>query len=327
MKTTRIAAVAAWLVMCNLAEATEPSGKLVVFHAGSLTVPMKQICDAFTKAHPRVTILREVAGSRTCARKISDLNKRCDVMASADYTVIETLLIPAHAAWCIKFAGNEMVIAYTAGSRGAKGITSKNWFDVLLADDIAFGRSDPNHDPCGYRTVLTMKLAERHYGQAGLAKRLLGKPRQFIRPKETDLLALLETHTIDYIFLYRSVAQQHKLKFVTLPDAINLKSPRFGESYRQATVRITGKKPGVFVTKRGEPMIYGVTIPKRSPNPTTAMAFVQFMLDKSHGLAILAKNGQPPVVPSPTDTYDAIPAALKPFAAKKKDRSHAGASQ
>ena len=29
---------------------------------------------------------------------------------------------------------------------------------------------------------------------------------------------LLETHTIDYIFLYRSVAQQHDLKYLLLPD-------------------------------------------------------------------------------------------------------------
>ncbi|RLB35213.1 MAG: tungstate ABC transporter substrate-binding protein WtpA, partial [Deltaproteobacteria bacterium] len=63
--------------------------KLIIFHAGSLSIPFKQISEAFVGTHPNVRVVREAAGSRTCARKISDLGRPCDVMASADYTVIE----------------------------------------------------------------------------------------------------------------------------------------------------------------------------------------------------------------------------------------------
>ncbi len=201
------------------------SSKLIIFHAGSLAVPFKQICEEFNKQHPDLQIEVEAAGSRMCARKITDLHRPCDVMASADYTVIDTLLIPEHADWNIKFASNEMVIACLADSDNTSRITQNNWPDILLQKDVAFGRSDPDADPCGYRTVLVMRLAEKFYDRIGLAEQILAKDQIYIRPKEVDLLAFLESGHLDYIFIYRSVAEQHHLEYLILPDEINLKNP------------------------------------------------------------------------------------------------------
>ena len=290
------------------------SGDLVVFHAGSLSVPFKEIAEAFEERYPSVRVLREAAGSRACARKIADLGRACDVFASADHTVIDTLLIPKHAGWTIKFASNEMAIVYREQSRASGEITSANWYEILSRDNVAFGRSDPNADPCGYRAVLTMKLAEKYYGKRGLAQGLLEKDTRYIRPKETDLIALLETGAIDYIFLYRSVAQQHGLKYVALPDEVNLKNPALAETYRSVSVEVSGKTPGTTITKRGAPMVYGVTIPKNARNPQAALAFVSFLLDKDKGMAVMAENGQPSVLPAASDTYGMIPQSLREFA-------------
>lgn len=292
------------------------SGELMVFHAGSLAVPFKEVAEAFEKEYPNVRVLREAAGSRACARKISDLDRECDVFGSADYAVIDTLLIPGHAEWNIRFAANEMVIAYTEDSRRAGEINSDNWHRILLEKNIAYGRSDPNADPCGYRTVMTSKLAAIYYGDPGLAEKLLEKDRRHIRPKETDLLALLEVGEIDYVFIYRSVARQHGLKWVELPDEINLKSPEMEEFYRQATVEISGQTPGSVITKHGAAMVYGVTIPKNARNPKAAVAFLTFLLESGKGMAIMERNGQPSLVPTFSDTYDDIPAPLKKFAIK-----------
>jgi len=297
--------------------ASEISGELVIFHAGSLSVPFKEITGAFNKEYPSVRVLREVAGSRACARKISDLGRACDVFASADYAVIESLLIPEHASWTIKFATNEMVIAYTDRSRRSEEVTRDNWYQILLEEDVAFGRSDPNSDPCGYRAVLTAKLAEKYYKVQGIAEGLLKKDLRYIRPKETDLLALLEVKAIDYVFLYRSVAKQHGLKYLTLPDEINLNKPELAEQYRTVTVEISGKTPGTLIAKRGEPMIYGATIPNNARNPAAALAFLSFLLEKDKGMTIMAKNGQASVVPAPSGTYDKIPGQLKRFAVRK----------
>ena len=290
------------------------SGNLIIFHAGSLSVPMKEITSAFKKENPDVNIQLEAAGSVECARKITELDKPCDVMASADYSIIDKLLIPNYADWNIKFACNEMAIVYSEKSKRNNEINTDNWYNILLDKNVQIGRADPNSDPCGYRAVLVSKLAEKYYKQNGLADQLLKKDKNNIRPKETDLLALLETGNIDYIFLYRSVAEQHKLKYILLPDEINLKNAEFSELYNSVSVEINGKTPSEKITQKGEPMVYGITIPKTSLNKDVAKAFVSFLLTKEKGMAILEKNGQPSVVPSSTSSFNNIPTELKSFA-------------
>ncbi len=292
----------------------EISGDLIIFHAGSLAIPFGEIIKEFNIEYPEINVIREIAGSRTSARKITDLNKECDVFASADYTVINELLIPEHADWNIKFATNEMAIVYNEKSIYADRITADNWYEILNEQDVFFARSDPNSDPCGYRTILTIKLAELFYNSPGLSDTLLNKDQQYIRPKETDLIALLEIGEIDYIFLYKSVAVQHNLNMLILPDEINLKNTNQEDYYNNASVFISGKEPGELITKVGAPMIYGVTIPKSSRNTEAAIAFVQFLLNKDKGLFILEKNGQPGIVPFISETYNNIPEPLMEFA-------------
>jgi molybdate/tungstate transport system substrate-binding protein len=292
------------------------TGALIIFHAGSLSVPIKEVSNEFKKLHPDVNILLESAGSVASARKITDLNRPCDIMASADYTVIDNMLVPKFADFNIKFVSNEMAIVYSEKSRYASQINAKNWYDILMKSDVAFGRADPNADPCGYRSVMTLQLAETYYKKPGLAKRVTDKDQQYIRPKEVDLLALLESGSIDYLFLYKSVAMQHNLKYVILPDQINLKNPAFAADYSAASVEINGKKPGEKETMKGEPMIYGITMLRDAPNKEAALAFLEFLLSMDKGMKIMEKNGQPSVIPMPTQNYSLVPDRLKKFVKK-----------
>jgi molybdate/tungstate transport system substrate-binding protein len=295
---------------------TTLSGDLVIFHAGSLSVPMKNISAAFKKVHPDVNILLESAGSVESARKITDLNKPCDIMASADYKVIDNMLIPKFTNWNIKFVSNEMCIVYSEKSRYAGKINAQNWYEILQKSDVAYGRADPNSDPCGYRSVMTIQLAEKYYKKPGLAGILTAKDQNYMRPKEVDLVAVLESESVDYIFLYKSVAIQHKLKYLELPAEINLKDPKFTDLYNTAVVPINGKEPGQKVMMKGEPMIYGVTMLTNAPNKPVALAFLQFMLSKDGGIKILEKDGQPSVIPQSNPNFDKLPAELKQFCKK-----------
>jgi len=290
------------------------TGDLVIFHAGSLAVPMKKMIEAFNKEYPNVNVKAEAAGSVASARKITDLNRECDILASADYQVIDKMLVPKYADWNIRFASNEMAIVYTPQSKYADKFTRNNWYDILLKKDVLVGRADPNSDPCGYRTVLTCKLAEKYYKRAGIADKLLAKDHNMMRPKEVDLLALLETQSVDYIFIYKSVAIQHGLKYLALPDNINLKNPAFDKFYSTVSVEINGDKPGEKVIQNGEAMIYGLTILKNAPNKAAAEAFAKFMLNKNKGMKIMQQCGQPSVIPSRATGYKKLPVSLKPFA-------------
>ncbi len=285
-------------------------GALVVFHAGSLTQPFQALAKAFNRHHPSVATKLESAGSRHCARKISELDRRADIFGSADYKVIENLLIPERARFNIHFATNDMVIAYSEHSRRREDFTERDWFRVLSDEEVRFGRSDPNSDPCGYRSLMVFQLAERHYGEKGLAARLTEMHgRTYIRPKETDLIALLEAGEIDYLPIYRSVAEQHGLPFLTLPPEVNLGDPDRGELYRHAEVTVSGRTPGSKLVRRGEPIVYSITIPNEAPNPAAAVAFVELVLG-AEGRAILEKNGQPPLVPPRVTGRKALPREL-----------------
>ena len=288
--------------------------KLIVFHAGSLSVPFLRAAAAFEKLNTGVTVEREAAGSRTCARKITDLNRPCDVMASADYTVIDNLLFPDHAQWDIQFATNEMAIMFRPDSPGADIINGKNWFSVLLKKGAEYGHSDPNSDPCGYRTMLCWQLAEKFYNRPELYDRLKkGCPQKNVRPKETDLIALLEAGEIDYLFIYRSVCIQHNMPYVSLPAQINLGSFAYADYYQQASVEISGKKPGTHIVKRGMPMVYGITVIKNAPHRAMAEKFIAFILGPA-GREIMAQSGQQPLVPAVvTGNADELPVFLKEF--------------
>ncbi len=309
-----------FLVGCNLAERHSDEnlrGELIVFHAGSFSLPIKALADSFRKTNPDVTFKLEAAGSIESIRKITELGRSCDVLISADYKVIDNLLIPQFASWNIPFAGNEMVIVYQDKSRLADKININNWFDILVNKDVAFGRSDPYSDPCGYRTVITLKLAEKYYKRIDIAEIILRKDNSFIRPKEVDLLALLETNTVDYIFSYKSVALQHGLRYLELPTEINLSETGMDSIYKSVSVEVKGETPQSAITVYGEPVVYGVTIPRNTPNTKLALEFVRFLLSESGGQAIISEMGQTPVVPSVTLTYDSIPELLKEFALKK----------
>jgi molybdate/tungstate transport system substrate-binding protein len=292
-----------------------PPAKVIIFHAGSLSIPLKQMAEAFNKLYPDVQVLREAAGSRTCARKITDLKKDCDIMASADYSVIDNLLIPDYASWDVHFATNEMAIMYRQDSKYAKTINSKNWYKILLKDGVQYGHSDPDTDPCGYRSQLVWQLAEKHYHVPGLYEKLRARcPLQNIRPKETDLIALLEAGQLDYLFIYKSVAEQHHMPFVTLPPQVNLGDPAHATFYKQAMIKISGKKPGSFVEKKGAPMIYGITILKNAPDRKWALKFLDFVLGPE-GRAIMAKNGQQAIHPiQVTGDAGKLPGSIRHFA-------------
>ncbi|MFO7987587.1 MAG: tungstate ABC transporter substrate-binding protein WtpA [Desulfatiglandaceae bacterium] len=300
----------------------EPTGRLTLFHAGSLSVPFAAMEKRFEAEYPGVDVQREPSGSSKAARKVSELKKPCDIMASADYRIIDKLLIPEYADWNIRFAANQLVLCYTDKSKHAREIDARNWYKILQKKGVVWGHADPNVDPCGYRSLMVLQLAEAYYQRPGLYDRLIAnRPRANIRPKSVELVSLLQTGNMDYAWEYRSVAVQHDLNYVTLPDQINLGNYEYDTFYARAVVRVTGKKPGTFMDIRGKSCTYGVTLIKAAPNREAAVAFLTYMLDPEGGLRVLKDKGQPPFVPSRAPTAvmkNRLPKSLGPLVEVKE---------
>jgi molybdate/tungstate transport system substrate-binding protein len=276
----------------------QPTGKLIIFHAGSLTVPFAAIEKEFEAKYPQVDLLREAGGSTKMARLISEVGKAADIMASADYKVIDKSLIPDHAAINIRFASNQLVLCYTDKSQFAREINADNWSEILQRPEVVWGHSAPDLDPCGYRSLMVLQLAEKHLAQPGLYEKLLAnRPLKNVLPKAVQLVSKLQSGEMDYAWEYRSVAVQHGLKYVSLPDEINLGNYQMNDLYKQATVQVSGKEPGTFITRTGQSITYGVTIIDAAPNKPAAEAFLAYLLDARGGLKTLEEMGQPPFVP------------------------------
>ncbi|MGH7751877.1 MAG: tungstate ABC transporter substrate-binding protein WtpA, partial [Gemmatimonadales bacterium] len=262
------------------AGAQELSGRLVVFNAGSLAAPFRDLLREFERRNPAVDVIQESSGSLEAARKLTELGRIPDVIGVADYHVISSLLVPRHAGWYAGFARTAMVLAYTHRSIGGREITGESWWRILLRPGVRVGRSDPVLDPNGYRTLMVYQLAEAHYRDPGLAARLLeASPRRFVRPKAADLVALLQAGELDYAWSYRSIAETVGLRYVSLPPEVDLSDPARGEWYARARVRVPGtERTGAdSVEFRGEPIVYGLTIPRAATNPAAARAFVRFL--------------------------------------------------
>ena len=306
--------LASLLTLVLLSPASARDREIVVFHAGSLAIPLTQAADEFEARNDGIVVSLEPGGSLHSARKVSDLGRKCDVFVSADVESITNLLIPDHASWYIVFASNEMALAFRPSLNPSDIPTNDTWTNLLLDPAFKFGRSDPSGDPAGYRAILTMKLAENYFSTPGLANSLIAKDQRFTRPKSADLIALLQTGAIDYAFVYRSVAVQQSIPFLRFPPELHLGDPAYADQYAEVSVDIDGKKPGETMTIRGLPVFYALTIPHNSPDPDLAMRFVEYFLSNDGGLSILERNHQLPIVPATTAMYDALPESLKVFA-------------
>lgn len=303
------------LALCALAcTGATDEGSLVVYTAGSLARPMRAALDSFSAA-TGIRYELESAGSLETARKVTELGKVPDVIALADEDVFPKVLMPAHATWYVRFAENRIILAFTDRSRFAAGIDSMNWWRVLQRPGLEIGRANPDLDPAGYRTLMLFQLAERHYAQPGLASALEAAAHtRNIRPKEIELVALLESGDLDYAWFYESMARASGVRHLQLPAAIDLSSADRRDTYALATVRVIGASPRDTVVMRGAPIRYAFSVPVKAAHPALGARFAAFLLSDAGRRALAGEFLATLAVPDEvgSNVPAAIQSALRP---------------
>lgn len=298
------------LVACTARRDAPPSAgrdTVVVFAAASLAGPMRGLLDAFSRTTGTV-VQEEHGASLELARRITELHRVPDVILLADHEVFPQVLAPAHVAWYVRFAGNRMVVAYTARSRHAGELRGGPWWQMLLRDDVRVARADPATAPAGYRALLTYDLAERFYHLPGLARRLADRtPAQLLRSNATELAALLETGEADYIVEYESLARSHGFEFVVLPPAIDLGDARRATEYAAASVRVPRGRDSVTI--RGMPILYGVSVPRGAPHPAAGARLVAMLL--SADASALLRRQHIAMLDEPEVVGDSVPDVVR----------------
>jgi len=263
---------------------------LTILHAGALRKPMVECAKLLQAAQPELDIRLESYGSRSCARQVRE-GKAADILALADPLLFAELLGPEYVDNYYIFANDQIVLAFNEFSRGSGEINVENWFDILLREDVSFGRSNQHLDPCGYRTLMVWQLAEQYYRRPGLFAQLDQRCwGDLIYPKSYDLASDVLMGKLDYAFEYLCVVNQFGLNHLTLPEKINLSSPAQADYYRQAAVSLQGRHSGEMITTFGAPIEFAVSILKNAENPGPAKAFLDLILSKK-GQQILEDCG------------------------------------
>jgi molybdate/tungstate transport system substrate-binding protein len=290
--------------------------EVLVFAAASLARAFSDLEEPFERAHPSLDLRLELGGSQELCRRVAELGRPADVVATADGVVIDQILRPRYARFNLLFTANEVTLAHGQHSRFTEEITVQRWPAILQRPGVRLGLVNPDTAPIGYRTVQVLELAERTLGAAGvggagLAARLRARTApEHLAPDEGELLALLQARAVDYAFVYRSSAEDHNLKAVALPDAYNLGAAERAREYARVALRVKMKRSEAPREVRATPILYGLTIPTSAQNPSGGEAFVGFLLGEA-GRRGLSRHGFRPLVPPRCDPPCEPPAALR----------------
>jgi molybdate/tungstate transport system substrate-binding protein len=270
-------------------------GTVDVVYAGSLVNLNEKVIGPTFQTLTGYTYQGQGLGSLAIVNEIKSHIITPDVIELAD-PAANTLLMGTdngnYVKWYITYARSELVIGYDPASKFAPLFNRVRhhklpWYKPLLAHGLRLGRTDPELDPKGYRTLFMFRLAQRLYHLKNFVHRVLGSDRNPTQtfPEEV-LVARLLAGQIDAGIFYLSEVKDLDIPYITLPPQINLGSPKYVKLY--ATQRYTNKEGKTFV---GSPILYTITIPSTVKNLNGAVAFVKFVLGKrarllsaAHGL-------------------------------------------
>jgi len=266
-------------------DAAAIAAALEVFHADSLSGPMRGLKSAFEAAHPGVTLHLTAGVSRELADRILK-GDVCDVFAPSSPAVIDDLMKRKvagserdAAAWYVVFSANEMVVITAKGNPlGIRKIAD------LARPDARFVRVTGEKDLATNRTVEFVKRAATLEGTPDLATAIID--RAAADPAKPtgipDVVNAVRDGRANAAIVYYSaaVAAGNDVDVVRFPDTVNL-----SEAIRNAA-----------------------TVPGTATSPKDALEFVRFVLSPE-ARRILQEAGQPPVVPPLRSR--AVPAELK----------------
>jgi molybdate/tungstate transport system substrate-binding protein len=348
LSLTLVLFIAASAAGCSFPGGKRETGKtrVKVIMAGSLLVPFQALEKQFESKNPDIDLLLDGHGSVQVIRSVTELGNVADLTVVADAQLIPLMMYSAqmpdsnkpYADWSMKFSTNRLGIAYNDQSAYAAEINADNWYQVLSRPDVSVGLAEPRIDAMGYRTLMVIQLAENYYRDNTIFEKTIGvafnpamviteksgvntitvpdvvkstQSRVKLRSYSIQLMALLESGDLDYSFEYESVAKQRGLKFLALPELIDLSSPGNEKDYQKVEVNLDFKRFASLIPNfKGTQIVYGLTIPGNAPHSEEAARFVNFMLSPE-GRHIFEESSQS-LLPEPgCDNIQAMPPALQ----------------
>lgn len=261
--------VLSMVLAATLAFAPTTGGTVSVAYAASLIGVMEGPIATSLRSQTGVQFSGEAKGSKELAHLISAGLRTPDTFISADPKLLDGLMTGGDNAFITGyevFGSARMVIAYSAKSphkdlfeQAAKG--TRSILEVLSDPQVSVGRTDPQLDPKGTRTVRVAQLLAQHYHQpASAAQALLAKANVY---PEEDLAVRVESGELDAGFFYSTETPGRAgLVSLELPPDANL----------------------------SDDITYSIATLRHAPHPDAAKTFHDFVLTGG-GRTILVQAG------------------------------------
>jgi molybdate/tungstate transport system substrate-binding protein len=333
--------VCAILAGCSKPAAQPEQKTLVIFHHGSPTPAIEAAEKVFEEKYPGVKVLREKDDALANMRKVTDLGKLADIVYTDDYSIIPPVMFPKYADAWIRYAHDEMTIAYAANSKYANEINGDNWYKILQRPDVKWGIADPNAGPDGYFSLGQIMLSNIYYKDNTIFKNLIANntaitatesggrytvdcpenlnpksARVIVRPDPETLYPMILAGDIDYAFGYMgSVIGEGPagIKTVKLPAQVNLSDLSLVASlYNRVTINLFNDKPERKISVTLGAKANGLTIPLNAPNKPGAADYLQIFLGPV-GQEALRKVHITPLIPAETNDLSKVPESLRPL--------------
>lgn len=336
------AALALLTAGCTTAtKSPEEQKTLVIFHHGSPTPAIEAAQKAFEAKYPNVKVMREKDDALPNMRKVTDLGKFADIVYTDDYSIIPPVMFPKFADFWIRYAHDEMTIAYAPNSKYAKEINGDNWYKILLRPDVKWGIADPNAGPDGYFSLGQIMLSNIHYKDDTIFQKLVAtntgikvteenghytidcpenlspkSPKVLIRPDPETLYPMILAGELDYAFGYMgSVIGEGPagIKTVSLPKEVNLSDLSLVPgTYNRVTINMFSDRPDRRISVKLGAKANGLTIPSNAKNKEAAADFLEIFLGQV-GQDALKGVHITPVSPAETNDLSKVPEKLRPL--------------
>jgi len=314
-------------------------GTLVIYHHGSPTPAIEAAEKVFQEKYPGIKVMREKDDALANMRKVTDLGKLADLVYTDDYSIIPPVMFPKYANFWIRYAHDEMTVAYAANSKYAAEINGDNWYKILERPDVKWGIADPNAGPDGYFSLGQIKLSDLHYKdhqifhdliEANTAIRATAdgdryvincpenlkpkSPKVIIRPDPETLYPMILSGELDYAFGYMgSVIGEGPagIKTVQLPAEVNLSNLSMVPTiYNRVTINLFSDRPDREISVKLGAKANGLTIPLNAQNSDAAANYLEIFLSPV-GQNALKGVHITPIVPAETNDLSKVPEKLR----------------
>ena len=318
----------------------EPEAEtLVIYHHGSPTPAIEAAEKVFSAKYPNVKVIREKGDALPNMRKVTDLGKFADIIYTDDYSIIPPVMFPKFADFWIRYAHDEMTLAYAANSKFGAEINADNWYKILQRPGVKWGIADPNAGPDGYFSLGQILLSDLHYRDKTIFHNLIAantaitateangeytinspedlRPnpsKVIIRSDPESLYPMILAGELDYAFGYMgSVIGEGPagIKTVDLPPQVDLSDLSLvSGTYNRVTINTFSDKPDRRISVKLGAKANGLTIPLNAKNKKAAADYLEIFLG-SAGQEALKGVHITPLNPAETNDLSKVPEKLR----------------